>query len=257
MAAYNASATLNRALDSIANQTCLPAEVIIIDDASTDDTADIAKAHPLKNMTRVLVHRLAQNHGAAGARNAGWALATGDYIAFLDADDVWHPQKLARQCPVMADGTMLSGYRTPLRSTCAPFQDVMPHPVSAIRVTPLGILFSNPFNTSSIIVRRDSPFRFSTMLRRAEDYLLWCEVVRSGYKVMKLDTPLAFVFKDLYGQGGLSADLWAMQCGELKTYQILHDRGLLSYPLLVCAMAWSCLRYVRRVILCMKKRPAL
>jgi succinoglycan biosynthesis protein ExoO len=91
--AYNASALLARALDSALAQTVAALEIIVVDDASTDDTYDLAKrysdAHPTIN-----VIQLAQNAGPSKARNTGIAAASGTWVAVLDADDAWRPQRI-------------------------------------------------------------------------------------------------------------------------------------------------------------------
>lgn len=89
---YNRAHVLERALTSVFGQTHLPDEVIVVDDASTDATADVVKRFP-----HVRLHRLERNSGAAHARNAGAKLATGEYIAFLDSDDLWLSNKLEVQ----------------------------------------------------------------------------------------------------------------------------------------------------------------
>lgn len=108
--AFNAARTLARALDSIAAQTQPPAEVVVVDDAGSDDTVAIAEAHPLR--PRVL--RLAVNHGAGGALHRGIEAATHDWVAFLDADDEWLPDKLALQLAALAEepeaGVVATGF---------------------------------------------------------------------------------------------------------------------------------------------------
>ena len=96
--AYNAAGTLARALDSIAAQTRAPDEVIVVDDASSDATAAVAEAHAL----RPNLLRLGTNHGAGGALHRGLEAATHDWVAFLDADDEWLPDKLAAQLAALA-----------------------------------------------------------------------------------------------------------------------------------------------------------
>ncbi len=93
MPAFNAAATIARALDSIAAQTRPPAEVIVVDDASTDATAAIAAAHALQ--PRIVRHPA--NRGGAAALQSGLEAAASDWVAFLDADDEWLPGKLAAQ----------------------------------------------------------------------------------------------------------------------------------------------------------------
>lgn len=91
--AYNAAATLGRALDSIAAQTLPPTEVIVVDDASRDGTAAVAESHPLK--PKLVRHPT--NRGGAAALHTGLETAQYDWVAFLDADDEWLPAKLTEQ----------------------------------------------------------------------------------------------------------------------------------------------------------------
>jgi glycosyltransferase involved in cell wall biosynthesis len=90
--AYNAAATIRRAVDSVLAQTYRNYEIIVIDDASRDATADIVAS---SYGDRVMLLRLPQNHGESGAMNAGISAAQGELVAFLDADDEWLPEKLA------------------------------------------------------------------------------------------------------------------------------------------------------------------
>lgn len=91
--AYNSMAYLPETLDSVLKQTFTDFEVLIIDDGSTDHTA--AWASEIKDPRVKLISQL--NKGVSAARNTGISHAQGEYIAFLDADDTWHPTKLERQ----------------------------------------------------------------------------------------------------------------------------------------------------------------
>ena len=90
--AYNYARYLPKAIDSALGQTHPPLEVIVVDDGSTDDTPRVLAAYA----DRIRVIRQA-NQGAGAARNAGIAAARGEYVAFLDSDDLWHPRKLELQ----------------------------------------------------------------------------------------------------------------------------------------------------------------
>lgn len=89
---YNGARFLAEALDSILAQTLPPTQIVVVDDGSADATPEIANAY-----TRHVTYVRQPNAGPASARNRGIGLANGNFIAFLDADDLWQPQKLERQ----------------------------------------------------------------------------------------------------------------------------------------------------------------
>jgi len=95
--AYNVESHIARALDSVLAQTRPPTEIIVVDDGSTDGTAEVIQRYG------PAVRYLHSDHvGAAEARNIGIRAAHGDWIAFLDADDEWLPEKLALQTALLA-----------------------------------------------------------------------------------------------------------------------------------------------------------
>src|SRR5687768_13428667 len=96
---YNAAAFVREAVDSALAQTHSDTEVIVVDDGSTDETPAILAAYG----DRIRVHRQ-RNTGVGGARNTATRLATGDWLAFLDADDVWAPRKIEAQLNAVGDG---------------------------------------------------------------------------------------------------------------------------------------------------------
>jgi glycosyltransferase involved in cell wall biosynthesis len=93
--AYQAEAYIEQALDSVLAQDHQAAEVIVVDDGSTDRTAEIAAAHPVQLLSR-------SRGGPAAARNSGLAAATGRFVTILDADDLWPPDRLSRQLAHLA-----------------------------------------------------------------------------------------------------------------------------------------------------------
>ncbi|MEX1006428.1 MAG: glycosyltransferase [Acidimicrobiia bacterium] len=92
---HNGERFLPDALDAISGQTHRPIELVVVDDGSTDGSGALAEEF-VARAGRGVVHRRSQG-GVAAARNQGVALASGPMIAFCDQDDVWHPEKLARQ----------------------------------------------------------------------------------------------------------------------------------------------------------------
>ncbi|MDQ4121019.1 MAG: glycosyltransferase [Acidobacteriota bacterium] len=97
--AYNAARTLSGTIQSVFEQTVQDFEIIIVDDGSKDNTLEIARAIAASDSRVKLIAQ--PNSGASAARNAGIKAAAGEYIAFLDADDLWLPQKLERQIALL------------------------------------------------------------------------------------------------------------------------------------------------------------
>ncbi|RMB57962.1 glycosyltransferase family 2 protein [Dokdonia sinensis] len=97
---YNGAQFIAQTVASIQAQTYQNWEQLIVDDFSTDDSLAIVK-NLAQSDKRIKVISLSQNKGAAHARNEATAVAQGKYVAFLDADDLWHPEKLERQIAFM------------------------------------------------------------------------------------------------------------------------------------------------------------
>ena len=91
---FNSAKTIKRALDSVVAQSYSNLEVIVVDDGSSDQSANLVEQIGIKDV-KVIKH--SQNRGAAAARNSGIKVARGNWIAFLDSDDTWKPEKLRRQ----------------------------------------------------------------------------------------------------------------------------------------------------------------
>jgi glycosyltransferase involved in cell wall biosynthesis len=111
---YNAEKFLAEAIESVLEQTYDNWELILIDDGSTDSSTNIATEYARKNETRIryIDHPSHQNKGACASRNAGVSMAAGEYIAFLDSDDVWFPDKLRQQLNIfdrVPDASMVCG----------------------------------------------------------------------------------------------------------------------------------------------------
>lgn len=99
---YNCAKFIARTLDSVQAQTYQNWEMIIIDDRSPDNTKEIVEGY-MKDDPRIQYHLLDVNSGAAVARTTAMSLAKGSYMAFLDSDDIWMPDKLERQIRWMND----------------------------------------------------------------------------------------------------------------------------------------------------------
>lgn len=229
---FRCGATIGDAVASVAAQTVLPEEVILIDDCSGDGTAEVlrrlASEYP-ENWIKVI--ESAVNTGPSGARNAGWKRATQEYIAFLDSDDSWAPRKLELQMEALrADPSIaLLAHRMDVRERGVAPPALRP-PVRTAIVARRRVLLNNPFPTASVMLRRDLPFRFNENFRRVEDFLLWAEIALSGYRCAKINQTLASYHKLHYGVDGLSADIAAMHRSSREVRRELLRQGLMSWP---------------------------
>ncbi|HSE75680.1 MAG TPA: glycosyltransferase family A protein [Dongiaceae bacterium] len=100
--AFNAAETISETLQSISRQTYRDLEVVVVDDGSTDGTAALVRRHAANDPRVRLVSQ--PNGGVASARNAGIRAGTGAFVAFIDADDLWHPTKIAKQVEALLAG---------------------------------------------------------------------------------------------------------------------------------------------------------
>jgi len=247
---YRCGLTLERAVASVAAQTVQPLELILVDDGNTDETRNIlVKLRDRYAPGWIKLVLLAQNVGAASARNAGWDQATGQLIAFLDADDSWHPRKMEMHYQFMLSepDVAVSGHGHAQLSPSQAFPRLgkpvfrgLPH---------FYVLLKNPFITPSFMVRRDLAFRFLPGRRHMEDHLFLMQVTHAGLRIAKTTLPLAFIYKNIFGEAGLSADLWVMQEGELENYQFLYQQGSISRATFFFFRVYSWIKFCRRVLI--------
>ena len=248
---YRCAGTIERAVASVAAQTRRPAEVILVDDASGDGTRKL-----LQNLSQhyepdwIKLVFLDQNVGAGSARNAGWDLATQTYVAFLDSDDAWHPEKVAIQCAFMDAHPELvlsgHGYRR-LDQDRLPDWPVAQSGGKPVRKWPL--ILSNKFVTPSAMVRRDVPHRFVARQRYMEDHMLWMKIVCAGGRVVKLDADLAAIYKEPFGVAGLSSQVWLMERSDLGNYRRLYQKDCINVIQFAFLVIYSALKYVRRLLI--------
>lgn len=251
---YCSAATLKRAVESVVGQTLKPKEIVVVDDGSPDGGATRQAIRRIRELAddaiEFTVLLFDQNLGPAHARNAGWASATQPYIAFLDADDVWHPRKLEVQIDWMErhPDVALSGTRT---MVIRDVEEIPQIPLSwSVRELGLWhVLLSNPLPTRSVVVRKNVPHRFLAEKRYSEDYLLWTTMVADGLRAVLLDVALAFAFKPDFGIGGLSAHLWRMHVEVRDCYRRLYADGRITAITRFILDFVSWLKFSRRLML--------
>jgi len=181
--------------------------------------------------------------------------ATQPYVAFLDADDSWHPQKAIIQYNWMEahPKIMLTGHpsvrysdQAEARNFALKFREKF--------ISPSRLLLSNVFSSRSIMFRRELPILFDSKKRYMEDYWWLMQVAFSGYSIVELGIPLSFTYKADYGESGLSNKLWQMEKSELDNYWQLGRTGKLSKLFVLLLWMFSLLKYTRRILISQWRR---
>ncbi len=168
---FNAGRYVAAAIQSILGQSILPTAIIVVDDGSTDDSAAIAHGFAPR------VHCLRQaNLGPAAARNLGVSHAIGDFLAFLDADDLWMPDKLARQMQVLTEDPACEAVLGRVENFISPELDEGQHQILAQSAAQTG-----SFHIGALLIRRASFLRvgwFDTRWRQGEFIDWWARAAR-------------------------------------------------------------------------------
>lgn len=180
---YNAKSYLEQTIRSVQAQTMQEWELFVIDDGSKDDSVQIA--HRLaKDDPRIHVLENEKNMGVSATRNRGIELSQGEFVAFLDSDDIWHPEKLERQLSVLRERNAKFCY-------CA--YDIVGADGCTVRsnypvpeqVNYEQLLGENVILCSSVLLdgALAKKYQFNTQYYH-EDYLLWLQVLADGYEAV-------------------------------------------------------------------------
>jgi glycosyltransferase involved in cell wall biosynthesis len=244
---YNRAHYLPGAIRSVLNQTAADrCDIIVVDDGSTDDTPGVVAQ--FGNHVRYLRQ---PNAGSAAARNAGINASDAEFVAFLDVDDEWLPDKIERQLAVMTrcpEAALVAG-RSYDRASGAPLR-LRPEPPVATDapVDFAPALFKDNFIPTPVVMVRRSALEhvglFQPELRQAQDYHLWTRLACHGRGVY-LSAPLAVITTD--DPDSVSRDAARLLRWSLRARQLLR-RELRVRP--DCRPAWrrgmaACLAQLR------------
>ncbi len=221
---YNGEATLREAVDSALQQTFTGWELLIVDDGSTDGSRDmigeIARQDP-----RIRVFRNERPGGASAARNRALSEARGRYVAFLDCDDAWLPQKLETQLREMtaANAALSSGAFDVMDGTGTIIGRFRPRPGI---LTYRALLGYNRIGTITAVLDRSlcGDIRFHPGLPQSEDYQLWLSILKRGLTGICLPDTLA---KYRIHGGTLSSNKWSVACARWRVYREFEKQGVL------------------------------
>jgi glycosyltransferase involved in cell wall biosynthesis len=191
---YNCADLLPRAIESAYAQTNPPLEVVVINDGCTDDTDEVVRALAPR-LPSTFRYEVKPNGGEASARNAGVKLATGDYIAFLDQDDIWMPNKLEHQMALFEDDCSLTFAFTAMTRISSEGREVVRQQAWESRPEAvLGqLLIGCCITPSTVVVRRaalEAVGMFDESLWLGCDWDMWFRLVLAGHRAEYLDEAL-------------------------------------------------------------------
>jgi len=187
---YNRSHLIATALDSIRSQTLQPMEIIIVDDASQPGHREALQK--FSSIARLVF--LEKNVGPGRARNAGVDAAKGDYLAFLDDDDVWFPNKLQMQWEILQSDPSLHGVAAPMtiRYDNGPEGVLRSHATEIISLP--AALAGTPALLQTLLVRTEAIRLlggFESSFKMLSDREFWVRFTAAGYRAYYMDTPVA------------------------------------------------------------------
>lgn len=244
---YNAEKTIANVIASVFNQTYQNYEVILINDGSTDRTHDIiTNIISSEQKYEKVKYFLQPNSGPSAARNYGIEKSSGTFIAFLDSDDLWYSDKLFLQIELfdLLPNVVMIGGAVGNEGDFKKYRQ--------LEVTFNKELFKNYFLTSTVIIRSNvvKKILFDANQKYSEDYKLWLQVCYE-FKSIYIHRPLAKnqFNKRLFGDMGLSANLWAMEKGELSNYKFLLKSNKIGFSKYILVCAFSLMKYVRRCLI--------
>ena len=177
---FNAAKYLEKTLRSVLTQTAGRFEVVLADDCSTDDSAEIIHRFQTENPDIFIYHRQEKNMGAAVARNTALEIAKGRYVAFLDSDDVWKPEKTEKQLLLMKEKDAAFSF-TAIEMIDANGALKKEKRKVKEKVDYKFLLHNTMIPTSSVIIDRSKKGEFKMPLRRSgQDYATWLQLLRDG-----------------------------------------------------------------------------
>jgi glycosyltransferase involved in cell wall biosynthesis len=162
---FNAQKTIVQTISSCINQTYTNYEILIIDDCSNDETVNIIKSNFVSH--KIKLFQFDTNKGVSKARNFGWENANGDYITFLDSDDIWHTQKLEILNELLQNSEIEflgHNYTNDIK------QFEISSSIKLARLNFYKLLLRNYFNTSCFVIKNTINFRFNELTRYTEDH---------------------------------------------------------------------------------------
>ena len=219
--AYNSAAYIAETIESVLAQTYTNWEMLIVNDYSKDNTAEIVQSYAKKDK-RIKLINLQQNSGAAAARNTAIQNAKGRYIAFLDSDDLWKKEKLQKQIEFMQRNGYAFTYTSyeHFKGTKENIQNQVQTPKS---LNYKQALKGNKIGCLTVMLDRKQIANIHFTTQKHEDYILWLNILKQGITAYGIQERLA-----LYRTGNSKSISGNKLQSALWTWKVYRESQRLS-----------------------------
>lgn len=249
---YNAENTILAALDSVKNQEGnFDFEILVINDGSTDKSEILVRNFQKDNPDLKIELINQKNGGVSVARNTGMKNSKGNYIAFLDADDVWLPQKTERQLKFLINENDKIDFITSLRNGEKIW---FPYSISKnnlAKITLCKLLLRIEGQTSTAIFKKkiiENTGFFDENQKYSEDANYWMRISKNNNMyILAEDLVFTGAGKKSYGESGLSANLQEMEKGIQKNIKEMYVTKRINFMQYFFFLLFSKLKYVVRI----------
>ncbi|ABN62364.1 glycosyltransferase family 2 protein [Shewanella baltica] len=254
--AFNAEKTIEESINSVFLQDMNELiEIIVINDGSTDLTVNVVNKIIEQNPLSKIIILNQNNQGVATARNNGVNKAIGEYIAFLDSDDVWEKYKLKRQADFLdmhLNFALVAGNFNGLGADFTLLKKIESDN-SYYEVTFDNLLLKHYFQPSTVLLRKDIFVKvggFKSGMTHAEEGLLFFKLAYSHKCALDKNITINYGNgKHAFGDSGLASNLRKMQFGELYNLCCIYRENKISVLRFIFLFFYSCAKFVRRVFI--------
>lgn len=247
--AYNCEKTIGKVLDSVITQTRadLIDEIIIINDGSNDSTDTVIRAYIDKHHTINIKYSVQENHGVSYTRNKAIREAIGEWIALIDSDDIWLPNKLERQAEIIKSTANIC-----FLGSWYPLKIIFKKQHGLVKLTPQQLCIRNMPNTPSVVFKRETGIELGLY----DEKNSYCEDIQFFQKFLLKDSYYVLaeklieisIGKEFFAASGLSSHLKEMHKARNNNVKELYDMHLISAPFMRGILFFNQFKYVRQLL---------
>ena len=253
--AYNCAKTIIPAIESVLAQTRLELidEILVINDGSTDDTDTVLQRYLTQSHAVPIRYFSQTNHGVSATRNFGIHRAVAPWIALLDADDMWRPEKIERQYEAI-----LSEPKIKLLGTKYPLKIFLRKKTGLVKISTVDMCLRSIFIPTSVVFDKECALKlklFNESMQYSEDLNFFLKFLTlDGCYVLVEDLIRNDCWKSFSGETGLSSHLKEMNQGRNDSLKEICSMGLISVPFLRFLLVFNELKYWRKKCICFFNR---